>query len=202
MKNFILFLLVFGILFFGCTGNNSQQNNQIDNMAPPIDKTSSQDAKSNIPAKEGDVVSVDYLGTLDNGTVFDTSIKEEAAKAKLQLRGTYQPLKFIIGQGTLIPGFENAIIGMKEGEDKTVRLAPNDAYGQPTNEMVVIVNKSQLSPELQNSKLIIGGLITTSNGGRGVITNITNTTITVDFNHPLAGKTLTFKLFLRKILRE
>ena len=210
MKKFILLALLLLILFFGCAGNNVQQTNdqtqQVDNMTKSKEKInyskdSSKDIANTIPAKQGDTVLVDYLGTLDNSTAFDTSIKEEAIKAKLPLRSNYQPLQFTIGQGTLIPGFENGIIGMKEGEDKTVRLNPNEAYGELEKDLIVIVNKTQLSKELLNT-VIIGGSLTTSNGARGVITNVSNSTITVDFNHPLAGKTLTFKLFLRKILNK
>ena len=75
--------------------------------------------KSSNVAKNEDIVSVDYIGTLENGTVFDTSIQEEAIKANIfSEQKQYQPLKFSIGQNQLIPGFENAVIGMKINEEK------------------------------------------------------------------------------------
>ena len=80
-------------------------------------------------AQKGDTVAVDYVGTLDNGTAFDTSIKEEAQKAGLPLRDSYAPLEFTVGEGQMIAGFDNAVVGMKVGEEKNVHLTPSEAYG-------------------------------------------------------------------------
>ena len=80
-------------------------------------------------AQKGDTVAVDYVGTLDDGTVFDTSIREEAIKAGLPLRSSYSPLEFTAGAGQMIAGFDAAVIGMKVGEEKNVHLTPSEAYG-------------------------------------------------------------------------
>jgi len=138
-------------------------------------------------AKNGDTVQVDYTGTLENGTVFDTSEGRE-------------PLEFTLGQHQMIPGFEQAVLGMKVGESKTVTIPAEDAYGPYRDDMVQVIDREELTnipnPEvgqqLQGSQPG-GGTIT------GTITNVTDTTITVDFNHPLAGKNLTFEIKLVSI---
>ena len=83
-------------------------------------------------AKNGDVVQVDYTGTLENGTVFDTSVGRE-------------PLNFTLGEGKMIPGFEEAVLGMKVGESKTVTIPAAEAYGQYNDNWVEVVNRENLT---------------------------------------------------------
>ncbi len=100
--------------------------------------------KSSNVAKNGDIVYVDYIGTLENGTIFDTSIQEEAVKANLfSEQKQYQPLQFNIGQNQLIPGFENAVIGMKVNEEKTIKLNPKDAYGEYDETRILTLPRTQ-----------------------------------------------------------
>ncbi|MDQ1343853.1 MAG: hypothetical protein QG650_573 [Patescibacteria group bacterium] len=88
--------------------------------------------------KAGDTVAVDYLGKLEDGTVFDTSIKSEAEKAgKLNAGRDYAPLLFTVGAGQMIKGFDQGVVGMKVGEKKTLRIAPEDAYGTKGTEEIV-----------------------------------------------------------------
>jgi FKBP-type peptidyl-prolyl cis-trans isomerase 2 len=93
-------------------------------------------------AEVGDTVKVDYIGKLENGTVFDTSLEEVALKSGLN-RTEYSSLEFVVGDGSLISGFEDAIIGMKKGETKTVNLDPSSAYGNIKNELILNVPKVQ-----------------------------------------------------------
>lgn len=88
--------------------------------------------------EQGDTVRVDYLGTLQNGEVFDTNIVEEAQKAEIynELR-PYEPLEFTVGAGQMIPGFEEAVLGMKEGETKEVTIPAEKAYGEPRQELIL-----------------------------------------------------------------
>ncbi len=87
-------------------------------------------------AKMGDTVKVDYLGTLDNGKVFDTTLSEEAQKANVyNPQRTYEPFTFTLGAKQVVPGFEEAILGMKVGETKTVTLPPEKAYGAEKEEL-------------------------------------------------------------------
>jgi len=138
-------------------------------------------------AKNGDTVKVDYTGTLENGTVFDTSVGGE-------------PLNFTLGAGQVIPGFEKAVLGMKVGESKTVTIPAAEAYGQYNDNWVEVVNRENLTnipnPEVGEQ---LQGPRPDGNIGVGTITNVTNTTITVDFNSPLAGKNLTFEIKLISI---
>ncbi len=138
-------------------------------------------------AKNGDIVEVHYTGTLEDGTVFDTSVERE-------------PLEFTLGAGQMISGFEQAVLGMKIGESKTVTIPADEAYGPYRDDLVLVINREELPPgpdpevgqQLQ---------LTRPDGGTsiGPITNVTDTTITVDFNHHLAGKDLTFEIELMSI---
>jgi len=111
-----------------------------------------------------------------------------------------EPLTFTLGQGQMIPGFEQAVLGMKVGESKTVTIPADEAYGPHRDDLVQVINREELPPgldpevgqQLQGSQTG-GGTIT------GTVTNTTNTTITVDFNHHLAGKDLTFEIELMSI---
>lgn len=133
--------------------------------------------------KKGDKVKVEYTGTLDDGTVFDSSEKHGA------------PLEFEIGAGQVIPGFENALVGMKQGEEKEINLEPAQAYGDPNPQLVKQIPKAQIpaQQELKPGMLLLMRLP----DGRQVpvkIVEVSEDAISLDLNHPLAGKTLTFKL--------
>ncbi len=125
----------------------------------------------------GDNISVYYTGTLSNGTVFGTNVGG-------------QPLNFTVGAGQMIAGFDNGVIGMKLDQNKTITLPPSEAYGYVNQSLIVQVNRS----EFGNESIQVGGIVTTSDGSEGVITAMNASTVTVDFNPPLAGKTLTFQI--------
>ncbi len=140
-------------------------------------------------AKDGDTVKVDYTLTLEDGSVFDTS---EGA----------EPLEFEIGAGQMIPGFEKAVIGMKSGESKKVTLKPEEAYGDRDEQLTAVVDRSELPAEMVPEV----GLLLQAQGEDGsisvvTITAVTDTTVTIDGNHPLAGKTLTFDIKLVEITK-
>jgi len=132
--------------------------------------------------RKGDNVKVHYTGRLDDGTVFDSS----------EGKG---PLEFTVGSGQVIQGFDEAVAGMKVGDSKTVRIPVEKAYGERNNEMIMRAPIEQVPPDLNpevGMRLEMGGL----NGEllRVVVTEITDTHITLDANPPLAGKDLTFEL--------
>jgi peptidylprolyl isomerase len=137
--------------------------------------------------KANDKVSVHYTGKLDDGTVFDSS----ADKA---------PLEFTIGAGQVIPGFESGIIGMTVGETKTIKLEPNDAYGDKRPDLIVSVKKAEIPPDID---VQVGQQLQINRpDGQAIpvlVAEITDTEVTLDANHPLAGKTLTFDIELVKI---
>lgn len=133
--------------------------------------------------KENDTVKVHYTGKLADGQVFDSSVE----------RG--EPIEFTMGQGQLIPGFEKGLIDMKVNEKKTVNIAKEEAYGEPREELIQEVQKSQLPEEIKPE---VGmGLVSKSPDGQEmnlVVKDVKDETIVVDGNHPLAGKDLVFDL--------
>jgi len=139
-------------------------------------------------AKHGDTVQVHYTGKLQDGTVFDTSRDRH-------------PLQFILGNGQVIAGFEQAVIGMNSGESKTAVLPVDLAYGPHRADMVITMDRSQLPPGLNPS--IGQRLELTQMDDQTIlftVTGITETALTLDANHPLAGKSLTFELELVNVL--
>ena len=139
-------------------------------------------------AKEGDKVKVNYTGSLEDGTVFGSSPEED-------------PLEFIIGQKKVLPSFENAVIGMNEGDTKTVSIPPEDAFGQPKEDLIFDVERTKLPPDID---LKLGGVLRVgSDTGKNfdvAITNIDEETVTLDGNHPLAGKVLNLEIQFVEIL--
>ena len=135
-------------------------------------------------AKIGDTVKVHYTGRLQDGTVFDTSVGSE-------------PLEFTLGQGQIIPGFEQAVIGMQVGESKTVTISVDQAYGPRRDDMILEVSRDELPDDLEPT---VGMQLQMNQGDGGImivtITEVSETTIKIDANHPLAGQDLTFDIEL------
>lgn len=138
--------------------------------------------------KDGDTIKVHYTGKLDDGSVFDSSTDHE-------------PLEFKLGENQIIRGFENAVIGMAPGEKSTVTIPAEEAFGPRRDEMVIEMNKedfpADIDPEVgqkfnlqQNDDQTI--IVT--------MTEITENTVTLDANHALAGKNLTFDIELVEIV--
>lgn len=149
-------------------------------------------------AKIGDTVKVDYVGTLEDGSMFDTSIAAKAQEGGVfDEARPYEPLTVNLGKGEVIPWFENGITGMKVGETKKITLTADEAYGQPREELIQKVpadtfSWSELIPEV--GKTYNFGI------AQGTIKDVNDTEITIDFNHPLAGKTLIFDLTVTDII--
>ncbi len=135
-------------------------------------------------AKNGDTVMVHYTGKLTDGTVFDSSIERD-------------PLQFTIGTGEIIPGFEQAVLGMNTGESKTTKIPVEEAYGSHHPEMVVEIERDQMPPEMEPE---VGQQMQIQQPSGEIIpvtiTNISESTVTLDANHPLAGEDLIFDIEL------
>jgi peptidylprolyl isomerase len=140
-------------------------------------------------AKTGDVVKVHYTGKLDDGTVFDSSANRE-------------PLQFKIGEGQLIADFEQALVGMNPGDSKTVQIAADNAYGPYHEEMVIELDRKDL-PENLEPKVDQKLQVRQESGQEFVVTvtEVTETSVTLDGNHPLAGKDLVFDIQLSEIIQ-
>jgi FKBP-type peptidyl-prolyl cis-trans isomerase 2 len=139
-------------------------------------------------AKQGDNVRVHYTGTFTDGTIFDSSVQRE-------------PLQFILGAGQLIPGFEQAVIGMQPGEARTVIIVADDAYGPRKDTLVFMVDRNVM-PAHVNPAVGQRFQIRQRDGATMVVmvTAVSESNITLDANHPLAGKDLTFEIQLLEIL--
>lgn len=168
-----IILLAGAILFAGC--------NAVSDTVPDV-------APDAAAAKNGDTVQVEYTGKLDDGSTFDTS------------RGR-EPLVFTLGQGEMIPAFESAILGMKVGQKKTFTLSAEQAYGPYYKEKVVVFPRNMIPQDITPEIGMI--LQQTQEDGTVItatITGITAESITLDANHPLAGKDLNFEVELLDIL--
>jgi peptidylprolyl isomerase len=133
----------------------------------------------------GNSVSIYYTGMFTNGTVFDSNVNET-------------PITFTIGSHQVIPGFENAIIGMKAGQTKTVNIPVDQAYGPYTPANIYVINRTGT---LATMDLVEGGMLTyrdpsTNTMSAVKILNFTSDTVTIDANSPLAGQPLTFTIQL------
>jgi peptidylprolyl isomerase len=137
--------------------------------------------------KNGDTVTLEFIGTLENGETFDTSLGEE-------------PLVFTLGEGEMVPAFENAILGMKVGEIKKFTIPAEEAYGPYYQEYVLEVPISDIPDDIvpvigmQLQQVHEDGTIVVA-----TITQVSEETVTLDANHPLAGKNLTFEVELLDI---
>lgn len=140
-------------------------------------------------AQLGDTVLVHYTGKLKDGSVFDSS----------QQRG---PLKISLGETRLIPGFQNAVVGMEPGESKTATVPPDEAYGERRQDMVLEVQREKLPAEI--SPQVGQDLQLQTQTGQPVpakIVEVSDKSITVDANHPLAGEPLIFDIELVEIVQ-
>ena len=134
---------------------------------------------------QGNKVQVHYRGTLDDGTEFDNSHE----------RG--EPISVEVGSGQVIPGFDNALLGMQVGESKTITLQPEEAYGPVLENALTNIRRNLFPEDLQ----LVEGMpvpLTSEDGHKllGRITALTEEQVTVDLNHPLAGQALTFEIEL------
>lgn len=110
--------------------------------------------KPQMVVEEGDIVEVNYIGSFVNGTIFDTSYKDVAIENNIyDPARRYPPLKFKVGAGQVIPGFDNAVIGMMIGEEKIVKIPSTLAYGRYDPNLVIEVNRTQTSSRVQNVTL-------------------------------------------------
>ena len=149
--------------------------------------------------KENSTIDVDYEGRLEDGTLFDTSKKEVAEKEGAYAEEReYTPLHVQLGNGSLIKGFESALIGMEEGETKTVTIKAADAYGESKEDLSRTFPKDkERDKELKEGMMLMVNVEERQFPAR--VLKVTEEEVTIDFNHPLAGKDLTFKLTIIKI---
>lgn len=139
-------------------------------------------------AKSGDTVRIHYTGKLEDGTQFDSSEGRD-------------PLEFALGSGNVIPGFENAVEGMTVGDKKSVTIPPEEAYGPRQEQLIQDVPRNRLPDGITPT---VGMELQSQNENGQVmqfsVTAVDEESITVDGNHPLAGKALSFDVELVEIV--
>jgi FKBP-type peptidyl-prolyl cis-trans isomerase 2 len=140
-------------------------------------------------AKYGDTVKVDYKGKFDDGTVFENTINHD-------------PIQFVIGEGERISGFEQTMVGMNPGDWKTTKIPADEAHGPHYEEMVLVVNGNQFPGHMELK--VDQQLQVRQADGRlcfvVTVTDVSDSSVTLDCNHPLAGKDLTFDIQLIEII--
>jgi len=141
-------------------------------------------AAGGFTVQDGDLVEVHYVGTLDDGSTFDSS------------RESGTPFTFTVGIGDVIPGFDDAVHGLKVGEALTVRIEPADAYGEWSEENVVEV---PYGPD--QSDVAVGDEVYLNTGQPATVLEVNDDTVLLDANHPLAGEALTFSIEVLAITR-
>jgi FKBP-type peptidyl-prolyl cis-trans isomerase 2 len=141
-------------------------------------------------AKSGDTVKVHYTGKLSDDTVFDSSANQN-------------PLEFTIGSGQIIPGFEQAVVGMQPGESRTTSIPTEQAYGPHQDELLIPVERSQfptdMTPEVGQQIQI---RLADGQAAVATIADISDSEVILDANHPLAGEDLTFDIELVEIVAD
>lgn len=143
--------------------------------------------------KKGDKVKVEYEGKLESGETFDSTKQED---------GTSQPIEFEVGSGKILPAFEENVEGMEEGQEKEFTLKPENAYGERNEEMKKQIPRDQL-PQDQEPKEGMALLLNTPQGQQfpAKIIGVDENNITIDLNHPLAGKTLNFNVKVSEVVK-
>lgn len=139
-------------------------------------------------ASNGDTVRVHYTGSLEDGTIFDSSTGRE-------------PLEFTLGEGQLIAGFERAVLGMTPGDSVQVTISPEEGYGPHLEEMVIAIGRDKV-PEGLALEVDMQVQLQTPDGrpAPATVVEISAESVTLDVNHPLAGKSLVFDIDLVEIV--
>ena len=140
--------------------------------------------------KQGDQVIIEYMGTLTDGKETDTSVDSGS-------------LEFEVGAGKVFPGFDKGVLGMADNETKSITLSPEDAYGPWDKGLLHTVNKEVFGPDADPKPGMVLGMDIERHGHKhkipALVMEVKDDQVVIDFNHPLAGKTLTYQLTLKKI---
>lgn len=175
MKKILFILSISIILLSGCTQPG-------DSGASDASTSGSSDGAVDVSdeiIQSGDTVAVEYRGWFESGEEFDSSEGRT-------------PLEFAVGAGQVVPGFEQAVLGNRVGDEITVRILPENAYGEVNEELIVDIPKTQFEnvEDLQVDQVVQSA----QTPNPGVVKEIKEDSIVIDFNHPLAGKILNFSI--------
>lgn len=151
--------------------------------------------------KKGDFIRIDYLGRVkDTGEIFDLTMEETAKKENVYSPGIkYGPVPVIVGEGFVLSGLDDEIAKMHEGEKKTVQLEPEKAFGQRKAEMVKVMPLSAFRKQKIDP---VPGLVVDMSGLKGRIQSVSSGRVRVDFNNPLAGKTIEYEVEIKEVITK
>ena len=154
-------------------------------MSTTEKKKTTRKRKSRAKVKNGQPVSVHYVGTFDDGTTFDSSWDRE------------EPISFTVGAGQMIPGFDKAVEGMKIGETKNISLEPEDAYGEVNPNAIQEVKKEAFPSDFEPVEgQTVYGQTQEGHNFQAKVVSLQEQSVVLDFNHPMAGKSLNFEIEL------
>jgi len=140
--------------------------------------------------KQGDHVTIEYQGMLEGGEIVESS-------------ASTGPFELEVGKGAMPPGFENALVDMEEGEEKTVILQPEEAFGHKDESLLHTVNRSVFGKNITPKTGMILGMTVDKDGQKqkipAFVTGVSGEEVSIDFNHPLAGKAITYKFVVKTI---
>lgn len=177
-------IVAIGLFVAACGTSTDTTTTTTATTATTIVEENVTDASESLIAQDGDVVEVHYVGTLDDGSVFDSSRERGAA------------FPFTVGAAGVIAGFDQAVRGMGVGEVNSARMEAADAYGEWSEDNIVEV---PFNPEQGDVKA--GDAVTLTNGQPATVLEVTADVVKLDVNHPLAGEALTFEIEVLSITR-
>ena len=183
MQRYFTLLLALAVVVASCGGSDADTTTTSAVTAAANPPTTSGSAVGGLVVEEGDTVQVHYVGTLDDGSEFDSSRERE-------------PLEFLVGSDQLISGFDQAVRGLAIGDVVSVRIPPEDAYGPIDPELIFSVPIDQAPDDVAvGDEVLIGGITP------GVVTEVTPSQVTIDTNPEYAGQALTFEIEVISIER-
>lgn len=148
--------------------------------------------------KKGDFVKIDYTGRLTDGAIFDTTSEKEAQAAKIfDEKGRYKPVLVIVGKGQAVRGLDEAIDGMNVGDEKEITVPPEKGFGMRDPNLLNVVPLSQFEHEKVNPA---PGMVVSIDNRDGTVKSVGGGRVIVDFNHPLAGQELKYKMKVVSLL--
>jgi FKBP-type peptidyl-prolyl cis-trans isomerase 2 len=151
--------------------------------------------------KEGDFIRLEYTGKVqETGNVFDTTDEDVAEEAGIKLDNkSYGAIPIVIGGGHVLKGLDEALIGMKEDEEKTVEITPEEGFGLRDPKLLQLIPMGEFKKQGMKPEV---GMAITSDGTTGIIRSVSGGRVRVDFNHELAGKNLQYSIKVVKVLED
>ncbi len=154
-----------------------------------------------MPVKNGDFIKLEYTGkVIETGDIFDTTNEEVAEEKGIHSdKKTYGPISVIVGGGHVLKGMEDALVDMEEGDEKTIELPPEEAFGERDPNLIQLVPMSEFKKQGIQPQV---GMAITSEGNTGIIRSVSGGRVRLDFNHELAGKNLEYQVKVGAIIED